>query len=143
MELRIIRSWLFVPADSERKLAKGHKIPANALILNLEDAVADDRQGIARDLARKYLQNHVDRKRQQLWVRINPLDHDFSLNDLATVLPGAPNGIVLPKVNAADDINRLSERLSALEAAVGIEIGSTKIMSVATETADPLLEPPG
>ena len=128
-----------MPADSERKLSKANEIPADALILDLEDAVADDRQGIARELTRGYLQKHVDRKRQQLWVRINPLDHDLSLNDLAAVLPGAPNGIVLPKVNAADDINRLAERLCALEAAVGIEIGSTKIMSVATETAAALL----
>ena len=139
IELRIIRSWLFVPADSERKLAKGREIPADALILDLEDAVADNRQGIARDMAREYLQEHVDRNRQQLWVRINSLDHDFSLNDLAAVMLGAPNGIVLPKVNAADDINRLAERLSALEAAANLEIGSTKSMSVATETAAALL----
>ncbi len=128
-----------MPADSERKLSKAHETPADALIMDLEDAVTDGRQGIARELTREYLQEHVDRKRQQLWVRINSLNHDLSLNDLAAVLPGAPNGIVLPKVNAADDINRLAERLSALEAAVGIEIGSTKIMSVATETAAALL----
>ena len=138
-ELRIIRSWLFVPADSERKLAKGRENPADALILDLEDAVADDRQGVAREMARAYLQEHADRKRQQLWVRINPLDHHFSLDDLAAVMPGAPDGIVLPKVNAADDINRLAERLSALEAAEGLEVGSTKILSVATETAASLL----
>ena len=126
-----------MPADSERKLSKAHEIPADALILDLEDAVADGRQGIARELTRAYLRENVDRKRQQLWVRINPLDHDLSLNDLAAVLPGAPNGIVLPKVNTADDINRLAERLSALEAAVGIEIGSTKIMSVATKIHSP------
>ena len=103
-----------MPADSERKLSKAHEIPAAALILDLEDAVADGRQGIARELTRGYLQEHVDRKRQQLWVRINPLNHDLFLNGLAAVLPGAPDGVVLPKVNAADDINRLAERLSAL-----------------------------
>ncbi len=138
-ELRIIRSWLFVPADSERKLAKGRENPADALILDLEDAVADDRQGVAREMARAYLQEYSARKRQQLWVRVNPLDHRFSLDDLAAVMPGAPDGIVLPKVNAADDINRLAERLSALEAAEGFEVGSTKILSVATETAASLL----
>ena len=108
--MSIIRSWLFVPADSERKLAKGRGNSADALILDLEDAVADDRQGIARDMARAYLQEHTDRTRQQLWVRVNPLDHHFSLDDLASVMPGAPNGIVLPKVNAADAINKLAER---------------------------------
>ncbi len=135
----IIRSWLFVPADSERKLGKGRGNPADALILDLEDAVADDRQEIARDMACAYLRQHGDRSRQQLWVRVNPLDHPFSLADLAAVMPGAPNGIVLPKVNAAVDINKLAERLSALEAANGLEVGSTKILSVATETAAAML----
>ncbi|WP_294221498.1 CoA ester lyase [uncultured Shimia sp.] len=137
--MRIIRSWLFVPADSERKLARGRENPADALILDLEDAVADDRQEIARELAQAYLKKHENRSRQQLWVRVNPLDHDFSLLDLAAVMPGAPDGIVLPKVNSAADINRLAERLAALEASNGIEIGATKILSVATETAEALL----
>ena len=138
-ESRIIRSWLFVPADSERKLAKGRENTADALILDLEDAVADDRQGIARDMALAYLRERTDRERQQLWVRVNPLDHQFSLDDLAAVMPGAPDGIVLPKVDEAADIDRLAERLSALEAAAGLEVGSTKILSVATETAASLL----
>ena len=138
-ESRIIRSWLFVPADSERKLAKGRENTADALILDLEDAVADDRQGIARDMALAYLRERTDRQRQQLWVRVNPLDHHFSLDDLAAVMPGAPDGIVLPKVDEAADIDRLAERLSALEAAAGLEVGSTKILSVATETAASLL----
>lgn len=137
--MRIIRSWLFVPADSDRKLAKGRDNAADALILDLEDAVADDRQEIAREMACAFLKANNDRSRQQLWVRVNPLDHVFSLEDLAAVMPGAPDGIVLPKVNQASDINRLAERLSALEAASGLEIGSTKILSVATETAASLL----
>lgn len=137
--MRLIRSWLFVPADSDRKLAKGRDNPADALILDLEDAVADDRQDIARTLARAFLSDNPDRSRQQLWVRINPLDHAFSLADLAAVMPGAPDGIVLPKVDGAADINRLAERLSALEAAFGLAQGSTRILSVATETAAALL----
>lgn len=135
----IIRSWLFVPADSEKKLAKGRGNPADALILDLEDAVADDRQEIAREMACEFLTANPDRSRQKLWVRVNPLDHEFSLKDLAAVMPGAPDGIVLPKVNSAEDINRLAERLSALEAASGLEVGSTRILSVATETAEALL----
>lgn len=137
--MQLIRSWLFVPADSERKLAKGRTNPADALILDLEDAVADERQQIARDMAADFLRQQPDRARQQLWVRINPLDHEFSLEDLAAVMPGAPCGIVLPKVDKAEDINRLAERLSALEAASRLTIGSTRILSVATETAASLL----
>lgn len=137
--MNIIRSWLFVPADSERKLAKGRENPADALILDLEDAVADDRQEIAREMAREFLKANPDRSRQKLWVRVNPLDHYFSLDDLAAVMPGAPDGILLPKVNSAHDINRFAERLAALEAANGLEQGTTKIFSVATETAEALL----
>ena len=135
----IIRSWLFVPGDSERKQAKGRENPADALILDLEDSVAQDRQQVARDQARAFLQPHPDRPRQQLWVRIHPLDTDASLPDLAAVMPGAPDGICLPKPYAAADIDTLSKYLDALEAREGLPRGSTKILSVATETAASLL----
>ena len=134
-----IRSWLFVPGDSERKLVKGLGNPADALILDLEDAVSDDRQTLAREMTCEFLMNNSDRSRQQIWVRINPLDHEFSLFDLAAVMPGIPDGIVLPKVYSAIEVNRLADFLSALEAREGLVIGSTKILSVATETAASLL----
>jgi citrate lyase subunit beta/citryl-CoA lyase len=135
----IIRSWLFVPGDSERKQAKGRENPADALILDLEDSVAQDRQQVARDQVRAFLQANPDRSRQQLWVRINPLDTDASLPDLAAVMPGAPDGICLPKPYSAADIDTLSKYLDALEAREGLPRGSTKILSVATETAASLL----
>jgi citrate lyase subunit beta/citryl-CoA lyase len=135
----IIRSWLFVPGDSERKLEKGRRNPADALILDLEDSVSDDRQQIARDMVCAYLKANPDRSRQKLWVRINPLDTDLSLPDLAAVMPGAPDGICLPKVYSAADVNTLATSLAALETREGIELGSTKILSVATETAASLL----
>jgi len=137
--MTIIRSWMFVPGDSEKKLTKGRENPADALILDLEDSVADERQQIARDVVVAYLKEHTDRSRQQLWVRINPLDNDLSLPDLAAVMPGAPDGIVLPKVYSAKEVNRLADFLSALEAREGLELGSTRILSVATETAASLL----
>ena len=137
--MRIIRSWLFVPGDSDRKLEKGRMINADALILDLEDAVADDRQQIARDKISAFLQQNSERSRQQLWVRINPLDHEFSLPDLAAVMVGRPDGIVLPKVNSARDVNRLADYLAALEARDGLQSGSTKILPIATETAQSLL----
>ena len=137
--MRIIRSWLFVPGDSERKLVKARENKADALILDLEDAVADNRQEIARKLTHDYLCQHQDRSQQQLWVRINPLDHDFALPDLTSVMPGAPDGIVLPKAQSCEDINRLADFLSALETREGLKVGSTGIMSIATETAASLL----
>ena len=135
----IIRSWLFVPGDSERKQAKGRENPADALILDLEDSVAQDRQQVARDMVRAFLQANPDRSRQKLWVRINPLDTEASLPDLAAVMPGAPDGICLPKVYSAADVDTLSKYLDALEAREGLPRGSTKILSVATETAASLL----
>ncbi|MEK9725576.1 MAG: CoA ester lyase, partial [Rhodospirillaceae bacterium] len=96
-------------------------------------------QEIAREMSRDYLAANPDRNRQQLWVRINPLDHDFALADLAAVMPGRPDGIVLPKVYSADEVNRLDDFLSVLEVREGIEQGATKILSVATETAASLL----
>ena len=135
----MIRSWLFVPGDSERKLAKGQGNPADALILDLEDSVSDDRQDIAREMVRDYLMGRPDRSQQQLWVRINPLDTELSLPDLAAVMPGAPDGILLPKVYSAADVNTLAKYLDALETREGLELGSTKIHCVSTEAAASLL----
>ena len=135
----IIRSWLFVPGDSERKLEKGRNNPADALILDLEDSVADERQQIAREMTCAYLKSRPERKRQKLWVRINPLDNPLSLPDLAAVMPGAPDGICLPKVYSAKDVGTLHNYLSALEAREGLPLGSTRILCVATETAASLL----
>ena len=135
----IIRSWLFVPGDSEHKLLKGRENEADALILDLEDAVSNDRQAVGREMVRDFLSVHRDRSSQQLWVRINPLDTELSLGDLAAIIPGAPDGIVVPKVRSATDINILGNYLSALEAITEQEVGSTKIICVATETASSLL----
>ena len=136
----IIRSWLFVPGDSERKLQKGRENEADALILDLEDAVSNDRQAVGREMVRDFLSVHRDRSSQQLWVRINPLDTELSLGDLAAIIPGAPDGIVVPKVHSAADINVLGNYLSALEAITEQGVGSTKIICVATETASSLLK---
>jgi len=135
----IIRSWLFVPGDSERKLAKGRDNPADALILDLEDSVAKDRQPIAREMVCACLKSRPDRSRQKLWVRINPLDTDLALPDLAAVMPGAPDGICLPKVYSAREVEKLANYLSALEVREALPVGSTKILCVATETATSLL----
>ena len=135
----IIRSWLFVPGDSERKMEKAQENPADALIVDLEDSVSNDRQAVARDMSCAYLTERADRSKQQLWVRINPLDTDLALPDLAAVMPGRPDGICLPKVYSAKDVNTLCNYLSALEAREGIERGATKILCVATETASSLM----
>ena len=128
-----LRSMLFVPGDSERKLEKGAACPADALILDLEDAVAPSRTHIARAMVLDYLKSRPDRSRQKLWVRINPLNTEAAMRDLV-VVGGAPDGILLPKVDGPADIARLGHCLDALEVREGVAPGAIRIMPVATET---------
>ena len=127
------RSYLFVPADSERKMKKASDVGADALILDLEDSVAPDSRPAARDLSRDYL---VDRER--VWVRINPIASEDATADLEAIMPSAPAGIVLPKSRGADDVIRLAAMLDSLERTHGIEAGRTCILPICTETPDAL-----
>ncbi len=122
------RSFLFVPADSERKLAKATGIAAGALILDLEDAVDPGQRPRARELAREFIAGRDD-----AWVRINPMDSADAAKDLAGVMPGAPAGIMLPKPPSAEAAVRLAAVLDQLEDKHGIEHGSTKILPLCTE----------
>ena len=133
-----LRSWLFVPGDSEKKLAKGATSGADALIIDLEDSVAAARRPLARDLTMDYLQD-TDRSRCQHYVRINPLDSDDALRDLAGVVGGRPDGLILPKAETAADVDRLSHYLEALEVAQEIALGAVKIFAIATETPGAML----
>ena len=134
----ISRAWLFVPGDSERKLAKAEAIGSDVLILDLEDAVAAERRPTARGLVREYLAARAadsPARRSELWVRINPLSSPDALADLAGVMPGAPDGIVVPKTESGAQVAALAHYLDALEAREGIRAGRTRIVPVATETA--------
>ena len=130
------RSYLFVPADAPRKIARGLTSGADALILDLEDSVAADRKPMARAALRDVLDDHAAADGPRLWVRINPLTdgQGSALADLAAVMPGRPAGIMLPKAAGRDDVIRLGHHLDAFEAAFGIDHGATRILSVATET---------
>lgn len=130
---KILRSWLFVPADSEKKLAKAIGLEVDALILDLEDAVLPANKDKGRDLACEFLQSA--KTSSQIWVRINPLDSEFVSEDLAAIIPLAPDGIMLPKPDGPVDIETLSRRLDKLEAKHNLPIGGIKILPVATETA--------
>jgi citrate lyase subunit beta/citryl-CoA lyase len=127
------RSFLFVPADSERKLKKAGGAGADALILDLEDSVAADARPDARNLAREYLAG-----KDNVWVRINPIDSDDAQADLEGVMPSAPTGIMLPKPKSAAAVIELAESLSVLEAKHGIDPGSTRILPLCTETPEAL-----
>jgi citrate lyase subunit beta / citryl-CoA lyase len=134
-----LRSMLFVPADSERKLAKALGSAADALILDLEDSVADARKPVARGLAAEFIAAHAATLSAQLYVRINPLDTAFAMADLATVVAPGLAGIMLPKPRSAADVARLGHGLDALEARAGLNPGSVRIVPVATETAEAML----
>jgi len=127
------RSYLFVPADSERKMAKVMDAGADAVILDLEDSVAADARPAARESAREFLVG-----KQDVWVRINPMDTDDAVADLEAVMPAAPVGIMLPKPRNADDVVQLAARLDELEAANGLKAGQTSIISICTERPEAL-----
>lgn len=135
----MLRSFLFVPADSPRKLTRGRASPADALILDLEDAVASEHLAAARRALVEFLEQETDRSRQQLWVRINPLRSQWALADLAAVMPGRPDGIVLPKPDSMEEVSVLDHYLSALEVREGQTAGTTRILAIATESPRALL----
>jgi citrate lyase subunit beta/citryl-CoA lyase len=130
------RSWLFVPADDPRKLAKIATSGADAVILDLEDSVVPARKAEARALALEALNGARDGP--ELWVRINPFGGDLADHDLSAIMPGAPDGVVLPKCASAADVTTLARRLEALETLEALLAyhprGPTRILPIATET---------
>jgi citrate lyase subunit beta/citryl-CoA lyase len=132
-EAGLMRSMLFVPGDSPRKFEKAAQGNASALILDLEDSVVIEKKIEARGLTLAMLK--AGRGSHQLYVRVNALDTDMTLADLAAVMPGMPDGIVLPKSQGGDDVRKVALWLDAFEAASGTTIGATRIVCVATETA--------
>ena len=133
-----MRSWLFAPGDSEKKMGKAAASDADIAIFDLEDAVAPAVKPDARKMVADTLAGAGDRAR--LWVRINPLDTDMPLADLAAVMPARPGGIMLPKAEGPEQVARLDNYLSVLEVANGIEAGSTPVMALVTETAASMFE---
>jgi len=122
------RSYLFVPADSERKMNRAVRSGADALVLDLEDSVVPGARPEARLLAREFAAGKAD-----VWIRINPIDTDDAKADLESVMPSAPAGIMLPKARSAADAQLLADALDTLERANGIEAGSTGILPLCTE----------
>jgi len=129
----MIRSFLFVPADSERKMQKAFVSKADALILDLEDSIAADARPEARLLVRESVEGRDD-----TWVRINSLDTEDADADLDAIMPGAPAGIVLPKPQSAADAVDLAFRLDELEKKNGLEPGRTQILPISTERPEAL-----
>ena len=128
-----MRSLLFVPGDSEKKLAKSLGSGADALILDLEDSVVAERKPEARKISRDFLSSRSGSTK--LFVRVNPLSSGMILDDLAAIVGGRPDGIVLPKAEGGDDIRKVDHDLAALEAREGLPVGGIAILPIVTETA--------
>ena len=129
-----LRSLLFVPGDSAAKIAKSTGVAADVLIFDLEDSVAAARRSDARKMVVEHLEANPSERASQFFVRINPLDTADALLDLQAIMPGVPDGIVLPKPRGVEDVLALSTTLDQLEAALGLTPDSTRIIPVATET---------
>lgn len=129
-ETGVSRSFLFVPADSERKLEKAAGSSADAIIIDLEDSVASAKRPEARKIANKFISSHGD---QSVWIRINPLDTEDALADLREVMPAGPVGIVLPKPLGAKDAIQLAKLLDVFERESELSQGQTLVLPVATE----------
>jgi citrate lyase subunit beta/citryl-CoA lyase len=115
------RSWLFVPADSERKIAKALDSEADAIIFDLEDSVVPAMKPIGRDLLRNMLKRSGG---PQWWVRVNPLGSEFIKDDLELIGIGDIHGIVLPKAESGADIVQLAHHT-----------GNIPVHAIVTETA--------
>lgn len=136
----MMRSLLFVPGDSERKMRKAIDCGADALILDLEDSVAQSKKIEARQIVAAFL-NTVQRGAQapRLIVRVNALDTGLTADDLAAVVSASPDAILLPKANSGADIQDLDARISVEEAEAGLPAGQVLIHALMTETATGML----
>lgn len=130
-----MRSWLFAPGDSEKKMGKALEGPADIVLLDLEDAVTAENKPLARQMVHDFLCANAGRA-ARIWVRVNPLDGPHTLDDLAAIMPAAPGGIMLPKVYGRADVELLDHYLTAFEAAHGLPRGATPVIVLVTETAE-------
>ncbi len=127
-----MRSLLFVPADSEKKLAKGLESGADVLIVDLEDSVAPSNKAAARTMAAEFIASA--RSGPAIYVRVNDLSTGLTEADLAAVVAAAPAGIMLPKANGAEDVGRLATKLRVHEAKASLDDGGIRILPIITET---------
>jgi citrate lyase subunit beta/citryl-CoA lyase len=131
-----MRSLLFVPGDSQKKLDKGLASGADALIVDLEDSVAADGKVEARATALAFLRDAAKlAHRPRLLVRVNALDTGLTDGDLDVIVAGKPDAIMLPKAAGGASVTHLHAKLSAREAIAGLPDGAIGIVALATETA--------
>jgi len=132
----VIRSLLFVPADSEKKLDKAMASGADAVILDLEDSIMPERKAQARAAALDFLKAAQSMtQRPRLLVRINGLDAGLIDADLDAIVPGKPDAILFPKAEGGATVTHLDAKLTAREAIAGLPEGSIEILAQTVESA--------
>ncbi|MER8808304.1 CoA ester lyase [Mesorhizobium australicum] len=129
-----MRSLLFVPGDSERKLEKGFGAGADVVIVDLEDSVAPRNKARAREIAARFILERRGQTNSALYVRVNDLSTGMTDDDLAKLVPARPDGIMLPKSNSGQHVQQLAAKLRVREAENGLRDGSIKILPIITET---------
>jgi citrate lyase beta subunit len=132
------RSLHFVPGGNEKMMQKALTLPADGLILDLEDAVTPDRKAATRPIVRRWLET-LDFGGRERWVRMNPVFTDHAEADLAETIAGRPDGYVVPKPRSAEDVRRVVAMLDGLEQRHRVPFGSTRLVLIATETPEGLL----
>ncbi|RWD88324.1 CoA ester lyase [Mesorhizobium sp.] len=130
-----MRSLLFVPGDSERKLEKGLGVGADVVIVDLEDSVAAANKAAARAVAASFIASRRQHINSAIYARVNDLSTGLTDDDLAALVPVKPDGIMLPKSNSGQDVQQLAAKLRVHEAENGLPDGGIKILPIITETA--------
>lgn len=132
-----LRSLLFCPGNNDRRMHKAMAAGADAVILDLEDSVHPDAKDEARASVARFL---AGERTVPVVVRVNADDTGWHLPDLAAILPGRPDAVMLPKCDRPATLRRLSDRLDALEATFGLPQGSVAILPLISETAAALAD---
>jgi citrate lyase subunit beta/citryl-CoA lyase len=132
----VMRSLLFTPADSARKLEKAMTSGADAVIVDLEDSIAPDGKARARESAAAFLKEAIKATpRPILLVRVNGLQTGLIDADLDAIAPARPDAIMLPKAQGGASVIHADAKLAVREATNGLPDGHIKIVALATETA--------
>jgi citrate lyase subunit beta/citryl-CoA lyase len=115
------RSLLFMPGSNARALEKGRNLPADGIILDLEDSVAPDAKAMAREQIAKAIAARGFGKREVL-VRVNALDSPWWIDDVTMAGTARPDGILFPKISSAGDLKTIADRLSGIGADTSIRV---------------------
>lgn len=127
--MRVRRALMYMPGDDLHKIQKAISLGVDSIIMDIEDGVAFNRKAEARSTIRTALQT-LEFGRSERLVRINPVGSGMEEEDLQAVLPGRPEGIVLPKVGDPSQVRWLSLKLTEAERANGWQEGEIKILAL-------------